>query len=161
MFACDLCDQSFLHAAWLKKHVREVHEDIRRFECPNCSLRFKRKADMERHCRTMHENTHKVLCVLCGKGYENPALLPAHHEAHQREGWLRPHSTSNQWFQMWDQAQEDLRQLRAQQGRRENTSCTPTAKWRPVPCAMPPWRSPAATARALSTGPVAATTASS
>lgn len=66
---CNICGTKFARKSNLNKHLRSVHEDVRKFPCELCSLKFKRQDHLIKHKRSVHAKLRKFTCDLCGIGF--------------------------------------------------------------------------------------------
>lgn len=66
---CHLCGQRFARRSNLFKHLRSVHEEVRRFACSSCSFKFKRQDHLLKHTRSVHNKVRKFQCEICGIGF--------------------------------------------------------------------------------------------
>lgn len=66
---CEICGTKFARKSNLNKHLRSVHEDVRKFPCELCSLKFKRQDHLIKHKRSVHAKLRKFTCDLCGIGF--------------------------------------------------------------------------------------------
>lgn len=66
---CNKCRQRFARRSNLFKHLRSVHEEIRRFACTSCDLKFKRQDHLLKHTRSVHAKIRKFSCDICGIGF--------------------------------------------------------------------------------------------
>ena len=64
-FHCTYCYQSFGMKGNLKKHIDEVHENIRPFECEICQGKFARKEKLREHIEGVHEKIKPFQCSSC------------------------------------------------------------------------------------------------
>lgn len=66
---CHICEQRFARRSNLFKHLRSVHEELRRFACTACSFKFKRQDHLLKHTRSVHAKVRKFSCDICGIGF--------------------------------------------------------------------------------------------
>lgn len=66
---CHLCRQRFARRSNLFKHLRSVHEEVRRFACTACPFKFKRQDHLLKHTRSVHAKVRKFSCDICGIGF--------------------------------------------------------------------------------------------
>ena len=64
-FHCTYCSQSFGMRGNLKKHIDEVHENLRPFECDICHGKFARKEKLREHIEGVHEKIKPFQCSSC------------------------------------------------------------------------------------------------
>ena len=48
-FPCEKCDKTFLEKARLQRHIKRMHDKLKRFFCENCKGGFFEKYDLKRH----------------------------------------------------------------------------------------------------------------
>ena len=77
-YTCRVCGKTFFADHLLKKHVRLVHREGRRFECETCGKRFIEKTKMQRHVETVHLRLKTHQCEVCGKGFSRSDRLRFH-----------------------------------------------------------------------------------
>ena len=68
-YTCRICGKTFFSDLLLRKHVRFVHREGRRFECETCGKRFIEKAKLKRHIKTVHLRLKTHQCEVCGKWF--------------------------------------------------------------------------------------------
>lgn len=66
---CAICGTRFARRSNLYKHLRSVHEHVRKFSCDLCSLKFKRQDHLIKHKRSVHAKVRKFTCDICGIGF--------------------------------------------------------------------------------------------
>lgn len=80
-FGCEICDKTFAKLKYLRKHIRELHENATPFNCKTCGKRFRRKANLLEHI-LIHEGKYLSTCKTCGKSYRTPSALRLHMRSH-------------------------------------------------------------------------------
>jgi uncharacterized Zn-finger protein len=85
-FLCtaDNCDQYFLSADDLDKHMEAKHLRIRPFFCMKCDKSFTFKQGLERHDQVMHENNQPFVCEYCDEGFASSGKLARHLTIHTK-----------------------------------------------------------------------------
>ena len=51
----------------LTKHIREVHEQAKKFHCEFCDKKFKRNSDLTIHLDALHAKSDQYKCDICEK----------------------------------------------------------------------------------------------
>ena len=69
-YDCDKCTATFKKKCGLYRHVREVHEKLKRrkekpSKCGICQKEFVRSNYMKTHLETVHENLRQYECEIC------------------------------------------------------------------------------------------------
>jgi KRAB domain-containing zinc finger protein len=106
---CKICDAE-IQPVYLKKHIREVHTDDRKFQCQRCQKGFKskqklkihilihnkavkclicskmfpNKSAIKRHVKQIHENPGSFECETCGKKFNRRFYLKYHQKTHDK-----------------------------------------------------------------------------
>ena len=64
---CDLCNKHFVQKAYLKFHIRSVHEKIKDFKCEveGCDKEFFYKHELKEHTKYTHQGIKEHFCHLC------------------------------------------------------------------------------------------------
>ena len=62
---CKLCEKIFSFKSTLRKHIREIHEEMRPYKCHVCEKDFKQKSAMDIHIQAIHEKKKPNKCQLC------------------------------------------------------------------------------------------------
>lgn len=84
-FQCDICGKVFSVQSQVKQHKKEEHFN-HRHNCQQCSLSFKRAAGLNKHVRVVHEKLKKCTCDECGKGFASAYALEVHViQVHRKE----------------------------------------------------------------------------
>ena len=76
-FPCDQCGRVFNWKGTLKRHVTNVHLDLRAFSCEHCGCCFKQKGNLNAHVKSMHENM-KFFCKECDQIFNHKSNLNGH-----------------------------------------------------------------------------------
>jgi len=77
-YGCSLCPKVFLTSLELKNH-QLYHTSHRAFPCQWCSLSFVEKGHLDRHIRRIHQGLRRYPCTLgCGKAFYEKYELNYH-----------------------------------------------------------------------------------
>ncbi|KAM3185833.1 hypothetical protein ACTXT7_005566 [Hymenolepis weldensis] len=68
-FKCEICAKSFSKAAYLRKHVLGVHENLVPFQCEECDCSFKTKRSLQFHVDGVHRSLRPFRCEVCLKEF--------------------------------------------------------------------------------------------
>lgn len=77
---CEACGKSYRDAEHLKRHVRHVHEQIRKFECDLCGDRFFRSDHLK--CHRARHSAPGLKCKVCKKSFKLQTDLDRHSVVH-------------------------------------------------------------------------------
>lgn len=81
---CEICDRTFGKLKYLRKHIRELHDNATPFDCETCGKRFNRKANLLEH-ELIHQGKYLAECKTCGKFYRTLSALKLHERTHTGE----------------------------------------------------------------------------
>lgn len=81
---CELCNRTFGKLKYLRKHIRELHQNATPFECKSCGKEFRRKSNLIEH-ELIHQNKYLCECKTCGKSYRTSTALKVHQRTHTGE----------------------------------------------------------------------------
>lgn len=56
---CPVCGKLFHNRSNMKRHMCDVHSDIKRFRCTFCNQAFKRKSALRQHLNSVHWQADK------------------------------------------------------------------------------------------------------
>ena len=76
MVKCDHCEKMF-RKAYLKWHIKEVHDKIRDYVCDTCGMAFTQKSSLIKHS-SVHSGIRAYKCDLCSKTYTQSCHLNTH-----------------------------------------------------------------------------------
>lgn len=82
--SCELCNRTFGKLKYLRKHVRELHDNATPFDCGTCGKKFKRKANLLEH-ELIHQGKYLAKCKTCGLSYRTKSALKLHERTHTGE----------------------------------------------------------------------------
>lgn len=82
--ACEICDKTFGKLKYLRKHIRELHENTTPISCKTCGKTFNRKANLIEH-ELIHDGKYLAVCKTCGKSYRTSSALKLHQRTHTGE----------------------------------------------------------------------------
>lgn len=81
---CNLCNRTFARLKYLRKHIREVHENATPFDCKTCGKQFNRKANLIEH-ELIHKGKYLAKCKTCKQSYRTSSALKLHERTHTGE----------------------------------------------------------------------------
>lgn len=81
---CELCNRTFAKLKYLRKHIREIHENDSKFVCKTCGKKFNRKANLMEH-ELIHQGKYLAQCKTCGNSYRTTSALRLHQRTHTGE----------------------------------------------------------------------------
>lgn len=81
---CEICNRTFAKLKYLRKHLRELHENGTPFECETCGKRFNRKSNLMEH-ELIHQDKYLAECKVCGKSCRTSSALKLHLRMHTGE----------------------------------------------------------------------------
>ena len=65
---CNQCDKSFTTRNYLKKHIKIIHDGIKKWKCEYCPKAFSERNNLRRHVERLHEgNAPTEKCEYCDK----------------------------------------------------------------------------------------------
>ena len=67
-YFCSDCEKHVSGNNILKKHIRKIHAEVRRFECESCGKLFKRTSNLKYH-KLFHGAEKHFPCMHCGKTF--------------------------------------------------------------------------------------------
>ena len=76
--ACEICPFTTLSLVRLKRHVNEVHLNIKKFDCTDCGYAFSRKEQLDIHKSTAHLKVRDFVCKDCGSAFFRKSHLVLH-----------------------------------------------------------------------------------
>ena len=65
MFNCEICESNFSTKDSLRRHVKIVHGEQKKFVCNVCSKTLRSKIDLNSHMKTIHEDKKCFICDSC------------------------------------------------------------------------------------------------
>ncbi|XP_041354038.1 zinc finger protein 569-like [Gigantopelta aegis] len=83
-FACDQCSKAFVMRATLKKHIKRVHENVKRIDITkkpyvcDCGKRFAVESYLTNHIACYHADFKPHVCHLCQKQFSKRFMLNKH-----------------------------------------------------------------------------------
>lgn len=79
-YACDKCDKTYKTPDALKKHISNVHLNIRPHVCTFCGAGFFERRYLENHKR-IHTGEKPFVCTICDQAFSFKAGLYIHTQA--------------------------------------------------------------------------------
>lgn len=87
-FICQHCGKQYAQESGLVRHVRAIHEGVRRYKCPICSLVFETHLKLKEH-QTQHPDPRPFQCDACGRTFLSQKHLYHHRKYHHTDRGLR------------------------------------------------------------------------
>ena len=76
---CDICHQSYSNPGNLRVHVNSVHKGLKDYQCEYCLVEFISSSQLTKHIKKVHETIRKVIkCDDCGESMINEKSLQLH-----------------------------------------------------------------------------------
>ncbi|XP_067637538.1 transcription factor grauzone-like [Eurosta solidaginis] len=84
-YPCEICNKSFANPHRLRKHIQDIHENLKRHICDICGKTFKFKPSFERHVLE-HQGIvdPPVQCDICGEWSKNKHVNRLHQFKHSQ-----------------------------------------------------------------------------
>lgn len=76
---CSDCPRAFFYRCHLNDHIRASHAETSVYMCTGCNKRFGGLSKLKRHVLTVHENVRSFPCLYCEKAYKDKKALNHHH----------------------------------------------------------------------------------
>ena len=73
-YPCTLCERKFNEKGNLRRHMVQIHTDLKAYQCPKCQKMFGDSGNMKRHIRHVHDKA-RCPCPKCGKLYHDKGQL--------------------------------------------------------------------------------------
>nr|CAD7430044.1 unnamed protein product [Timema monikensis] len=89
-YTCKICLKNFMVRSTLTRHLKEVHERLRRHFCKVCGYGFYTRLLLRNHIRT-HTDDRPYFCRACGRTFRTRVTLVYHEKLHVGE--LESHPT--------------------------------------------------------------------
>lgn len=87
-FICQHCGKQYAQESGLVRHVRAIHEGVRRYKCPICPLVFETHLKLREH-QTQHPDPRPFQCDACGRTFLSQKHLYHHRKYHHTDRGLR------------------------------------------------------------------------
>ena len=83
---CRFCGKKFVSLHKVKRHMKEVHREEKKYQCHLCSNRFfARKEKLDRHVESVHVKHLQFKCSVCDKEFSRKDALTRHeNEVHEQ-----------------------------------------------------------------------------
>lgn len=81
---CKICDRTFANHESLKKHLKHIHTDSKRYVCNHCGRKFNQAYELREHSY-QHSDTKPYKCESCPRTFARPSSLKAHNRKHTGE----------------------------------------------------------------------------
>ncbi|KAF3421015.1 hypothetical protein E2986_09372 [Frieseomelitta varia] len=83
-YKCDMCKKIIFTKRGFLRHIR-VHSDKRPCRCELCGKSYRIEQDLARHIRDVHEGLKKYACDICGRAFANKGAKDDHRRIHTGE----------------------------------------------------------------------------
>ena len=83
-FKCKSCEREYFTKKGLVDHIREFHEDIRKYECNLCDRKFHRPRQLRIHIEQDHEGLKKK-CDFCNKFFKGTFIAKHVSRIHEKK----------------------------------------------------------------------------
>ncbi|CAL7951086.1 unnamed protein product [Xylocopa violacea] len=83
-YKCDTCKKVIFTKRGFLRHIR-VHSDKRPCKCDLCGKSYRIEQDLARHIRDVHEGLKKYACDICGRAFANKGAKDDHRRIHTGE----------------------------------------------------------------------------
>ncbi|XP_029055768.2 zinc finger protein 70-like isoform X1 [Osmia bicornis bicornis] len=83
-YKCDTCKKIIFTKRGFLRHIR-VHSDKRPCRCDLCGKSYRIEQDLARHIRDVHEGLKKYACDICGRAFANKGAKDDHRRIHTGE----------------------------------------------------------------------------
>nr|CAD7256262.1 unnamed protein product [Timema shepardi] len=80
-YTCKICSKNFMVRSTLTRHLKEVHERLRRHFCKVCGYGFYTRLLLRNHIRT-HTDDRPYFCRSCGRTFRTRVTLVYHEKLH-------------------------------------------------------------------------------
>ena len=89
---CDKCDKKFTKVKCFQRHVRRIHEGIKKiFKCESCDKMFGDNYQLKVHFDSVHEGW-RHFCKMCGKSYSSLGGFTRHTKlSHSKDNLKKTH----------------------------------------------------------------------
>ena len=77
-YNCNVCNKSFAFKTGLSRHIKVVHEGIKKYECETCNKVFAQSEHLNSHQSAVHEGIKKYECKTCDKAFSQLHSLKDH-----------------------------------------------------------------------------------
>merc|ERR1711976_689777 len=78
------CNKVFSCERAMRRHIYNVHQEVRRHKCPHCDKAFKTKYNLDDHIRT-HTGEKPFECEYCGSRFAQNGSLVGHRKRCQKK----------------------------------------------------------------------------
>ncbi|XP_078035978.1 uncharacterized protein LOC144469489 isoform X2 [Augochlora pura] len=83
-YKCNTCSKVIFTKRGFLRHIR-VHSDKRPCKCDQCGKSYRIEQDLARHVRDVHEGLKKYACDICGRAFANKGAKDDHRRIHTGE----------------------------------------------------------------------------
>merc|ERR1712062_735696 len=75
-YECEHCDRKFAMLCNMRRHVDEMHNNVKKYECDKCGKKMSRKYHLQRHKETMEYFTGRCKTLKKNKTFDNGSNMP-------------------------------------------------------------------------------------
>lgn len=83
-WVCKFCPSETTSKAHMHRHIKEIHQGIKKFQCHICDRCFGNSWNLKHHVM-IHTGEKPHACEICGKRFIQPVTLKTHMKMHQKE----------------------------------------------------------------------------
>jgi len=77
-FKCKICSNRFEYPSALKFHIRAVHDKVKSHQCDHCEMSFSYADVLRKHIQSIHEKVKSYKCEYCKKSFSLNMALKRH-----------------------------------------------------------------------------------
>ena len=78
---CSKCTKAFGHKSYLNRHIKTIHDGIKKekcFHCQECEKSFINKSHLNSHVLAVHRGERPYKCSRCAKAFGQKTYLNRH-----------------------------------------------------------------------------------
>ncbi len=86
------CDKSFYNKDSRNRHIKSVHNNIKKHKCPEpgCPSEFSLTSEVSEHIRLVHSKENRFMCFECSASFKTKGRLIAHMSKHSKKSSAGP-----------------------------------------------------------------------